>query len=112
MNAAGFGKTSEGNDGFRGAELYEIRESCTHDHVNIYKDIKDSLKGQFPRRTIEGYEEKYISPGRWSDSAIMLKKTDTMSDLYTLIKPLLDNEDEGDYSVLWDNQGSPANIRV
>lgn len=68
-------------------------------HVDIVPSIFDSLVAKYPRRTTEGYAEVTLG-GRWVDSAITMNKVDSMAELYEQYKPLLDREDDGDYSFI------------
>lgn len=73
---------------------------ATHDHFQYYQSIFDkSLLCEFPRRSIEGYVMRFFK-GWWGTSAIHLHECQDFSELEDLLKPLLDQEDNGDYSVI------------
>lgn len=66
-------------------------------HIEINSSIFDSLLAKYPRRTTEGYSEVFLE-GRWAESAVTMKESSSMEELFEQYKPLLDREDEGDFS--------------
>lgn len=74
--------------------------TATHDHIEISQSLLNgTLLSEFPRRTVEGYVKRYFS-GWWGTSAITLRECNTMEQLADLLSPLLEKENEADYSVL------------
>ncbi len=45
----------------------------TNDHISIYNSLLDSLIGEFPRRSTEGYTKVNIE-GWWEESSLRSKK--------------------------------------
>jgi len=71
----------------------------TNYHLNIYRSLMDSLIGEFPRRSIEGYVKRYIE-GWWNGSTMRLKDCKTFVELALLIKPLIENESQKNFNVI------------
>ncbi len=63
----------------------------TNDHISIYNSLLDSLIGEFPRRSTEGYTKRNIE-GWWRNSSLSLKECSSFDELKTLFTPLIYNE--------------------
>lgn len=74
--------------------------AATHGHIEISDSIfKKTLIGEFPRRTVEGYVKRNLT-GWWGTSAIQLHECKDFPELEELLKPLIVQEENGDYSVI------------
>lgn len=71
----------------------------TNYHLNIYRSLIESLIGEFPRRSIEGYVKRNIE-GWWDSSTLKLKECKTFDELALLMKPLIENESQNNYNVI------------
>lgn len=71
----------------------------TNGNFKVYTSIFDSLIGEFPRRSVDGYTKRYID-NWWNESSLKLKKCNSFEELSTLIKPALDNEKNNNYDVI------------
>lgn len=71
----------------------------TNYHLNIHRSLMESLIGEFPRRSIEGYVKRYIE-GWWNGSTLTLKECKTFEELVLLMKPLIENESQNNYNVI------------
>ena len=74
--------------------------TAVHEHITIHKSIFDqTLMMEFPRRTVEGYLKRNLT-GWFGTSAISLSECQTMDQLAIMLKPLIENEDNGDNTVI------------
>ena len=71
----------------------------TNYHLNIHKSLLNSIIAEFPRRSIEGYVKRYIE-GWWGTSNLRIKECSSFDQMGLLMKPLLENEANNDYSVI------------
>lgn len=71
----------------------------TNYHLNIYRSLIESLIGEFPRRSIEGYVKRNIE-GWWDSSTLKLKECKTFDELALLMKPLIENESQNNYNAI------------
>lgn len=71
----------------------------TNYHLNIHRSLMDSLIGEFPRRSIEGYVKRYID-GSWDISTLTLQECQTFDELEKLVNPLLLNESQNNFNVI------------
>ena len=71
----------------------------TNYHLNIHRSLMDSLIGEFPRRSIEGYVKRYIE-GWWNSSTLKLKECSSFDELSQLVNPLIGNELQNNYNVI------------
>jgi hypothetical protein len=71
----------------------------TNYHLNIHKSLMDTILGEFPRRSVEGYVKRNIE-GWWGGSTLTLKDCNTFDGVAQLVEPLLKNEKENNYSVI------------
>lgn len=71
----------------------------TNYHLNIHRSLMDSLIGEFPRRSIEGYVKRYIE-GWWNSSTLKLKECSSFDELAQLVTPLLEKESQNNYNVI------------
>ena len=78
--------------------------TAVHEHITVHRTIFDgTLLSEFPRRSIEGYLKRNFK-GWWGESGVQLCECQTFDELRELLKPLLENEADGDYSVISSNQ--------
>ena len=59
----------------------------------------DSLIGEFPRRSIEGYVKRYIESW-WNGSTLRMKECKTFNELAIHMKPLIENESQNNFNVV------------
>lgn len=71
----------------------------TNYHLNIHRSLMDSLIGEFPRRSIEGYVKRYIE-GWWNSSTLKLKECSSFDELAQLVTPLIEKESQNNYNVI------------
>lgn len=71
----------------------------TNYHVECYTSLFDSFISKFPRRSIEGYYQRYYNCW-WGKSSIELEQRNSIWELGDLLKPLIDREYNNDFSVL------------
>lgn len=71
----------------------------TNFHVSTYTTLFDSIIGEFPRRSVEGYYKRNFS-GWWGQSTLTLKECADFKDLKELIRPVISNEIQGNYDVI------------
>ncbi len=71
----------------------------TNYHVKCYTNLFDSIIAEFPRRSIEGYCQRNFSLW-WGESAIKLKKFQSVWELGDWLQPLIDKENNNDYSLI------------
>ena len=71
----------------------------TNYHLNIHRSLMDSLIGEFPRRSIEGYVKRYIE-GWLNSSTLKLKECSSFDELAQLVTPLIENESQNNYNVI------------
>lgn len=71
----------------------------TNFHLNIHRSLMDSLIGEFPRRSIEGYVKRYIE-GWWNGSTLRLQECKAFDELAKLVKPLIENESQNNFNVI------------
>lgn len=71
----------------------------TNYHVKCFRSIFDSILAEFPRRSIEGYTQRYYK--NWfGASGIELEKKESIWEIGNHLKPLIDREKNEDYSIL------------
>ena len=60
----------------------------------------DSILAEFPRRTIEGYYKRNLSPkgGWWGKSSVQLNKD--CKNIMELFSPLIENESRDNFDVI------------
>ena len=71
----------------------------TNYHFNIHRSLMDSLIGEFPRRSIEGYVKRFIE-GWWNSSTLKLKECSSFDELAQLVNPLIENESKNNFNVI------------
>lgn len=71
----------------------------TNYHLNIHRSLMDSIIGEFPRRSIEGYVKRYIE-GWWNSSTLKLKECSSFDELTQLVTPLIEKESQNNYNVI------------
>ena len=71
----------------------------TNYHVECYTSIFDTTIAKFPRRSIEGYIQTKFNCW-FGKSSIELEPKESIWEIGDLLKPLIDREKEGDYSVI------------
>lgn len=71
----------------------------TNFHVNTYSNLFDSIIGEFPRRSIEGYYKRYFN-GWWGESSMKLQKCENFKCLNAMMSTLIQNEKQGNYEVI------------
>ena len=74
-------------------------------HLKYMSSLSESLVAKYPRRSTEGYCHQYLK-GNWNGSAITLDCDETFDELQEKLTPLLENEDNKDYSVIVENYKS------
>lgn len=70
-----------------------------HDHVKFMKSLEESLVWEFPRRSTEGYAKRNFGCW-WGTSSVKLKKCSNFEGLSLLLRPLIEEEQEGNATVL------------
>ncbi len=71
----------------------------TNYHVECYKDLFDSVIAKFPRRSIEGYVQTKFNCW-FGKSSIELEPKESIWEIGDLLQPLIEREQNGDYSVI------------
>ena len=71
----------------------------TNYHLEIHRSLMDSLIGEFPRRSIEGYVKRNIEKW-WNCSTLRLKECSSFDELAQLMAPLIDNESQNNFNVI------------
>lgn len=71
----------------------------TNYHLHIHTSLLDTLIGEFPRRSVEGYVKRNIE-GWWEGSSLTLKECKSFDELAHLVEPLLANESLNNYNVI------------
>lgn len=71
----------------------------TNFHVNTYKNLFDSIIGEFPRRSIEGYYKRNFN-GWWGESTLKLQACSNFKDLQAMVSTLIQNENQGNFEVI------------
>lgn len=69
---------------------YKLAEH-TNFHIKIYKNLLDSIIGEFPRRSVEGYTKRYFE-GWWNGNERLFSDINTFDKLAEVILPLIRNE--------------------
>lgn len=88
--------------GFNANEISETWQyffSLTNYHSDIVDSFYNSYLAQAPRRTLQYQYQQFIR-GWWGQPKIHFSKQDTFESVETLLKPLLVNEEQGDYSII------------
>ena len=88
--------------GFNANEISETWQyffSLTNYHSDIVDSFYNSCLAQAPRRTLQYQYQQFIR-GWWGQPKIHFSKQDTFESVETLLKPLLVNEEQGDYSII------------
>ena len=87
-------------------EASEILKAAFSKHDGVHRldaDIVDSFYNSYlaqaPRRTLQYQYQQFIR-GWWGQPKIHFSKQDTFESVETLLKPLLVNEEQGDYSII------------
>lgn len=70
-------------------------------HLRVSKTLGETLIGEFPRRSVEGYCRRYLD-GYWNSSSIKLDCIESFEELKTKFSPLFENESKHDYSIFPD----------
>ena len=72
----------------------------THWHFNVVESFFDSILAEFPRRSMEGYYKRKLSPkgGWWGKSRVQFKNT--FDNLNKIVEPLIENEKDNNYEVI------------
>lgn len=72
-------------------------------HIDFHTSFYESLLAEFPRRSIEGFTQRYIGSW-WGTSAIGFKITDdrlrNFDTLKELVQPLVDREESGNIEIV------------
>lgn len=71
----------------------------TNYHLEIRRSLMDSLIGEFPRRSIEGYVKRNIE-NWWNSSTLRLNECSSFDELSQLVNPLIGNELQNNYNVI------------
>ena len=83
------------------AELYEIWAPFiepTNYHFKVRKTLFESFIAEFPRRSIEGYWERYFN-NWWGYSKIQFSENLSFKQLTDLTKPILEKEEKDEYGI-------------
>ncbi len=70
-------------------------------HLRVSQTLRESLLGEFPRRSVEGYCKRYLD-GYWNSSSIKLDCTESFEELQTKFSPLLENERNHNFNIFPD----------
>ena len=81
------------------SETWQYFFSLTNYHSDIVDSFYNSCLAQAPRRTLQYQYQQFIR-GWWGQPKIHFSKQDTFESVETLLKPLLVNEEQGDYSII------------
>ena len=81
------------------SETWQYFFSLTNYHSDIVDSFYNSSLAQAPRRTLQYQYQQYIK-GWWGQPKIHFSKQNTFESVETLLKPLLVNEEQGDYSII------------
>lgn len=73
--------------------------AATNYHVKVCSNLLDSLIGEFPRRSVEGYYKRNYS-GWWGASNVKLKLCNDFNCLAEIVEPLISNESNGNFNVI------------
>jgi len=68
-------------------------------HTNIVTSFYDSSLAKAPRRTMQ-YQYKQLIEGWWGQPEITFSDQDSFESISVFLKPLLDNELQGDYRIV------------
>lgn len=72
----------------------------THEHIKVYKSFFNSSLAKFPRRTMEGFYKCNYTGWFGSPTVYFSNQKYSFKELEHLVKPLLDNEKEGNFEVI------------
>jgi NAD-dependent SIR2 family protein deacetylase len=65
----------------------ELAKSTNY-HINFYKEFWNSILAEYPRRSAEGYVDRFLR-GNWNSSNIQLKNDINLETLADILDPLL-----------------------
>lgn len=88
------------------ADGSEIRKTwsyfgeLTHDHIKVYKSFFDCSLAKFPRRSMEGFYKCNYTGWFGASTINFSNQKYSFEELKKLVKPLIDNEEKGNYDVI------------
>ncbi len=88
--------------GFSNSELSDTWRyffAITNEHFNIVNNFYNSSLSKAPRRTLQNQYSRLIQ-GWWGRPKINLTKQDSFESIEKKLNPLLENEEQGDYSII------------
>lgn len=83
-------------------EIYTSWEpfiETVHDHVQIYSSIHDTLIGEFPRRSVEGYVKRNYQRW-WGESNHQFQGQNNFKEFEYFFNILIERENNGDFNVI------------